>query len=158
MWMRFSVRFRVRFQVRSSFDPQCGYKTAHKIEHKIARYIARVYSVGMSVWEVHISATRWPINCCPPEKEGNITEPYKVALKMSNFGIHFWPRVTLMTLLKYWNRGYLTWRFQFWGWKILNIVECWLHIQPPCGIIRTTVQLTISFGCVNGHNSVSETK
>jgi hypothetical protein len=30
---------------------------------------------------------------CPPEKEGNNKESKATALKMSNFGIHFWPRV-----------------------------------------------------------------
>jgi hypothetical protein len=38
-------------------------------------------SVGLSVCLVHISATRWPIYCCPPEKEGNSKEPLEVALK-----------------------------------------------------------------------------
>jgi hypothetical protein len=57
---------------------------------------------------VYISATRWPIFCCPPEKESNSKWPKKVALKMSNFGTHFWPWVTLVTLLKYANGGYLS--------------------------------------------------
>jgi hypothetical protein len=41
--------------------------------------------------------------CCSPEKEGNSKVPYKFARKGSNFGIHLWPRVTLVTLLKYGN-------------------------------------------------------
>jgi hypothetical protein len=31
---------------------------------------------------------------CPPEKEGNSKRPKGFALKMSNFGIHFWPRAS----------------------------------------------------------------
>jgi hypothetical protein len=41
------------------------------------------------------------VNCtCPPEKEGNSNMPKAFALKMSNFGIHFWPMLTLGILLK----------------------------------------------------------
>jgi hypothetical protein len=41
------------------------------------------------------------VNCtCPPEKEGNSKGPRGFALKMSYFGIQFWPRVTLVKLLK----------------------------------------------------------
>jgi hypothetical protein len=32
-------------------------------------------SVGLSVYVVNISATRWPIYCCPPEKEANSKWP-----------------------------------------------------------------------------------
>jgi hypothetical protein len=54
------------------------------------------------------------VNCtCPPEKEGNSKGRKPFALKMSNFGIHFWPRATLVKLLKRGIVGYLIWRFQF---------------------------------------------
>jgi hypothetical protein len=57
-------------------------------------------------------------NCtCPPEKEVNSKGPKGFAQKMFNFGIHFWPRVTLVKLLKHGIGGYLMWRFQFWGSK-----------------------------------------
>jgi hypothetical protein len=40
------------------------------------------------------------VNCtCPPENEGNSKGPKAFALKMSNIGIHFWPRVTLLKLV-----------------------------------------------------------
>jgi hypothetical protein len=39
----------------------------------------------------------------PAGKKGNIKEPTEVALKMSIFGIHFWPWGTLVTHLKYGN-------------------------------------------------------
>jgi hypothetical protein len=51
------------------------------------------------------------VNCtCPPEKEGNSRGPKEFALKISTFGIHFWPRVTIVKLLKcgigvYFNSG-----------------------------------------------------
>jgi hypothetical protein len=41
----------------------------------------------------------------------------KIALRMFNFGIHLWPWVTLVTLLKRGNGSYLAWRDQFWGRK-----------------------------------------
>jgi hypothetical protein len=63
------------------------------------------------------------VNCtCPPEKDGNSKEPEAFALKMSGFGIHFWPRVTLVKLLKGGIGGYLIWRFQFRGRKRLFTV------------------------------------
>jgi hypothetical protein len=55
----------------------------------------------------------------PPETAGNSKGPEAFALKISNFGIHFWPRVTQIKLLKRGIGGYLIWSF--------------LHIQPPCG-------------------------
>jgi hypothetical protein len=58
---------------------------------------------------------------------------------MSNFGIHLLPKVTRVTLFKYVNGGYLAWRVQVCDRrKTLNSVECLLHSQPSCGIIRTT--------------------
>jgi hypothetical protein len=59
--------------------------------------------------------TNRPIYFCPPKKEGISKKPYEVALKISNFGIHFWPMVTLVTLLKYGDVVYLAWRLQFRG-------------------------------------------
>jgi hypothetical protein len=44
---------------------------------------------------------------CPPEKEDNSKGPKGFALKIFNFGIHFWPMVTLFKLLKCGIRGYL---------------------------------------------------
>jgi hypothetical protein len=37
-------------------------------------------SVGSSVDLVYVSAIRWPIYCCPLEKEGNSKLPQEVAL------------------------------------------------------------------------------
>jgi hypothetical protein len=37
--------------------------------------IGHVDYVGLSVYVVYISATRWPIYCCPPEKESNSKWP-----------------------------------------------------------------------------------
>jgi hypothetical protein len=55
-------------------------------------------------------------NCaCPQEKEGNSKGPKGFALNMSNFGIHFWPKVTKVKLMKCGIGGYLIWTFQFWG-------------------------------------------
>jgi hypothetical protein len=53
----------------------------------------------------------------PTRKEGQQQEALRSCTNMSNFGLHFWPRVTRVTLIKYGNVGYLTWRFQFWGRK-----------------------------------------
>jgi hypothetical protein len=46
---------------------------------------------------------------------GNSKEPLQFVLKMFHFGLHFWPRVTLVTLLNFGNGGYLSWQFQLWG-------------------------------------------
>jgi hypothetical protein len=48
------------------------------------------------------------VNCtCPPKKKGNSKRPKAFALKISSFGIYFWPRVTLVKLLKGGIGGYL---------------------------------------------------
>jgi hypothetical protein len=61
---------------------------------------------------------------------------------MSNFGIHFWPRVTLVSLLKY-GYGVICHRdFNYWVEKYINIVECLLiasHI-----VVESELQLTNS--------------
>jgi hypothetical protein len=68
-------------------------------------------------------------NCaCPPEKEGISMRP----AKMSNFGMHFWPRVTLLRRLKCGFGEYFIWRFQFWGGKrpqtLLNVYFIASHL------------------------------
>jgi hypothetical protein len=60
-------------------------------------YIAYKDSVGLSLCKAYISDNGWPIHCCPSEKEGHSSGPWSVALKMSAFGIHFWPSMTLVT-------------------------------------------------------------
>jgi hypothetical protein len=51
------------------------------------------------------------VNCtCPMKKEGNNKGPKAFAVKMSNFDIHFWPRGTLVKLLKCGIGGNLIWR------------------------------------------------
>jgi hypothetical protein len=55
------------------------------------------------------------------------------AFALSNFGIHFWPRVTLVKLLKRGIGGYLIWIFQFWGGKrpqtLLNVYFIASHLN-----------------------------
>jgi hypothetical protein len=52
--------------------PHWSYSTGHEV------------AVGLSFFLIYISATRWPIYCCPLKKN----ESKKVALKMCNFVIH----------------------------------------------------------------------
>jgi hypothetical protein len=56
-------------------------------------------SLSLSVCKVHIYATRWPSHSCLSEKVGYSKGPKAFKLKIFNFGIHFWPRVTLVNLL-----------------------------------------------------------
>jgi hypothetical protein len=80
------------------------------------------------------------VNCiCPPEKEGNSKGTKGFALKMSNFGIHFWQRVLKVKKNETWYGGLTDMEISILGSKkTLSIVEFLLHSQPPCGKIRTT--------------------
>jgi hypothetical protein len=51
-----------------------------------------------------------------PARKGEQQEALSCTEK-SNFGLHFWGRVTLVKLVKYGNWGYLAWRVYFWGKK-----------------------------------------
>jgi hypothetical protein len=70
----------------------------------------------------------------PAGKKGSSKGPLAFALKMSNFGINFWRRVTLVKLLK---GGYLLRKFQLWGRKrpqtLLRVYFMDSHL-----VIRTT--------------------
>jgi hypothetical protein len=46
-------------------------------------------SVGLSVCEVLIFDTKWPIHCWLSEKEGNSKGALSDAMKMFTFGLHF---------------------------------------------------------------------
>jgi hypothetical protein len=51
----------------------------------------------------------------PDEKGGQLQGALRYSTEISNFGIHLWPRVMIVTLVKYANGGYLAWKFLFWG-------------------------------------------
>jgi hypothetical protein len=46
----------------------------------------------------------------PARKGGQQQEALRNCTEKSNFGLYFWPRVTLVTFLKYCNGDYLAWR------------------------------------------------
>jgi hypothetical protein len=74
----------------------------------------------------------------PAGKERQQQVALKSFTEKSNFGIYFRPRVTLVTLLKYDNWGYLAcMKISILGSKkTWNLAERLLHSQPSSGIIR----------------------
>jgi hypothetical protein len=56
----------------------------------------------------------------PARKRGQQQEALSLEVsgtEKSNFELYFWPRMTLVTLLKYGTAGYLAWRVYFCGRK-----------------------------------------
>jgi hypothetical protein len=57
-------------------------------------------------------------NCAPFGLKNKIIMNVVWGLKTFNFGIHLWTKVSLVTLLKFVNRGYLHGYFNSWIEKI----------------------------------------
>jgi hypothetical protein len=71
-------------------------------------------------------------SCCLTRQAEFARPPCK-----SNFGIHFWPRVTL---LKNGNKGYLAWIR-----GVCSVRNYFIRIKVNCSIIRSVIQITDIF-------------